>query len=167
MPDPIAVRRPDAPIRSAVTLARSLFTPLPLLLASTLPLLGCASKPSQSVGRTVVEHLIEQKSNGAIRLLSFKKTNAQQLSLLGVKIYVMYYQAEIEFVEDAWCGGLLDPFACVRYRQPRRGAFLDTELMLDTLMKERVRSGLRKTISGSLRFESSERGWAGEDGHVY
>jgi len=115
----------------------------------------------------VVQHLIEQKSNGAIRLLSFTKTNAQQLSLLGVKMYVMYYQAEIEFVEDAWCGGLLDnPFTCVRDRRPR-DPILDTQLMADTLMKERVRNGQRKTVTGSLRFESSERGWAGEDGRVY
>jgi len=138
------------------------------IVATTLSLLGCASRPDQLAGRTVAEHLIEQKSNGAIRLLSFKKTNAQQLSLLGVRMYVMYYQAEIEFVEDAWCGGPLnDPFTCVRYRQPRRGALLDTQLMMDTLMKERVGKGLRKTITGTLRFESSERGWAGEDGRVY
>ncbi len=157
----------NARIRPAMTPGRFLFTALPLLLASTLPLLGCAPKPSQAAGRNVVQRLIEQKSNGAIRLLSFKKTNAQQLSLLGVKIYVMYYQAEIEFVEDAWCGGLLDnPFTCVRDRRPR-DPILDTRLMADTLMKERVHNGQRKTVTGTLRFESSERGWAGEDGHVY
>ncbi len=157
----------NARIRPAMTPGRSLFTALPLLLASTLPPLGCAPKPSQAAGRNVVQHLIEQKSNGAIRLLSFTKTNAQQLSLLGVKMYVMYYQAEIEFVEDAWCGGLLDnPFTCVRDRRPR-DPILDTQLMADTLMKERVRNGQRKTVTGSLRFESSERGWAGEDGRVY
>ena len=144
----------------------SRFTVLPFLLAS-LPLLGCAAKPSQAAGRDVVQHLIEEKSNGAIRLLSFKKTNAQQLSLLGVKMYVMYYEADIEFVEDAWCGGLLDnPFTCVRYRRPRE-PIGDAQLMADTLMKDRVHNGQRKTVIGTLRFESSERGWAGEDGRVY
>lgn len=139
-----------------------------ILLTSVFALDACTPKPTESSGRQVVEHLIAKQSSGTIRLDSFAKTNGQQTELLGVKVYLMYYQAEIEFNNDSWWGGMTgpsttEPFAAIPYR-PSSGAPYN---VLDTLLKTKVRRGDKKTITGVLRFEQSERGWAAEDGLVY
>jgi hypothetical protein len=52
-------------------------------------LIGCSSssKPNVAEGRRLLEDLIRTESKGAMRLVSFPKTNGQALEVVGVKSY--------------------------------------------------------------------------------
>src|SRR2546429_307019 len=66
---------------------------------------ACSSKPTAEDGRAAVENQIRQSSHGLIHLVDFKKTNGEVGEVLGVRAYEMAYQADIEFLGDAWWAG--------------------------------------------------------------
>lgn len=121
---------------------------------------GCSTTPSPADGQKVLAGKIEQQSKGVIKLLSFAKTNAQQAEIMGVKVYTMEYQAEIEFTSNCYWGG---PFGGFEVLTGKPGPF--NFFMYQG--KSQATAGQRENISGQLHFEKTEKGWRGEDGQIY
>lgn len=121
---------------------------------------GCGpGKPSEADGRRVVEGRINRSGSGLIELVGFAKTNATEMEAFGMRGYQMEYRAEIAFRSDALWGG---EFSARRFE-----ARPNNPLYYDPFRGEEVRSGQRKTVTGTLEFELTERGWKGPDGQVY
>jgi hypothetical protein len=128
-------------------------TLITILLLTTL-LAGCkgsGSVPSESDGRKVFENrvrvianengMMRQLPEGIVRPISFKKTNGQLKDDGGVKRYRLDYEGVVEYLVDVPSS----PFNSFRKRN----------------------KGDRVTISRSMNFEMTERGWLGEDGQIY
>lgn len=137
---------------------------------------ACSNRPSVSEGRTTLEAEIERDSSGLIRLLSFEKTDGISREVFGVKMYDLYYTAEIEFVEDClWTGGAdashqffarrlapkitpkIETIEAEVARKLRRKFGIT---MTSSVHEEgRVKKGERKQVTGQLLFKRTERGW--------
>src|ERR1017187_1757987 len=70
-----------------------------LLAYFGVTLVGLSGPPSASDGRKAIEDLIRQQSESRIRLVQFQMTNGQIADVVGVKVYTLEYEAEIEFLE--------------------------------------------------------------------
>lgn len=112
----------------------------------------------------MLRHKIEKQSKGLIKLVDFKKTNAQDAEVLGVKLHAIEYQAEIEFLRDCYWGGpfggLEQGFEVITGEPGPFNAWM-------YMGKKKGRQGERETITETLRFQKTEKGWKGEDGKVY
>ena len=107
--------------------------------------LSLSGKPSERNGQTVLESLIARQSDGAIRVVSFSKTNAREGEILGHKLYEMDYEAEIEFQQS--------------------GSWLKGNGMGSTqfgFTRERYGNNSLAQFAAS-----TERGWHAEDGALY
>jgi hypothetical protein len=69
-------------------------------------LLGCSSTPSEGDAKRIIEQQIKDESEGRMKLIYFRKTNAQKREVAAVKFYQLEYEAEIEFQDD--CKRLTD-----------------------------------------------------------
>jgi hypothetical protein len=123
-------------------------------LAAVL-LAGCSSTPSASEGREVLEKQIENQSKGVIKLLTFRKTDGQEGELMGVRLYAMDFQADIEFNQDCYWGGPFGGFEVMTGEPGPFNAFM-------FMGKRKARAGERFTISGKLQFQKTEKGWKGK-----
>ena len=81
-----------------------------------------------------------------VRIESFSKVNAQRRALFGYEAYVIEYRATI-----SWPQGLNRNLACSRPWGCGRTRDV----------------GELETLSGTLTFEKTERGWRGENGQLY
>jgi hypothetical protein len=62
---------------------------------------GCGGGPvSERSARTAFENSTAAIKEGKAKLISFRKTNARSGELLGVKMYEVEYEAELQFLED-------------------------------------------------------------------
>ncbi|MDI6729420.1 MAG: hypothetical protein QMD44_10915 [Thermodesulfovibrionales bacterium] len=83
-----------------------------------LMLIGCASKPSEADARKAYEDKNAKLfKEGVIRINSFKKVNAIEGELFGVKFYKIEYDAEVEFLKDYIIGDAV--FGGVRVEKGR------------------------------------------------
>jgi hypothetical protein len=124
------------------------------ILGVTL-LAGCSSTPSASEGRDVLEKQIQEQSKGMIKLLDFRKTDGQAGELMGVRVYAMDFEAEVEFQEDCYWGGPFGGFEVMTGEPGPFNAFM-------FMGKRKARAGERATISGKLQFQKTEKGWQGK-----
>lgn len=101
---------------------------------------GCtSSQPSEADARAIFEkRWAEQLQKGTAKILTFKKVNGQAAEFMGVKIYKLDYEAEIEYPQglnlhckDTFCGYAIE-------------------------IKE---VGEREIIRDSETFEKTEQGW--------
>lgn len=120
-------------------------------------LVGCSSTPSDSDGKKIVADTIQQQSKGLIKLVNFNKTNGQSGEVMGVKLYSMEYEGEIEFLENCYWGGFLGGFEAVKPQPGYWGEF-------GNRMGGRtpVKKGQHEKIKGKIQFEKTEKGWRGE-----
>ena len=124
-----------------------------VMLGSALLWSGCSSKPSEPEGKEVVVQQINQGANGCIQLLNFSKTNGQESKVMDINVYQLDWKAEIEFTADCgWSGG----FVATKGLPKKSG--LDAFLPQNA-GKTAVKKGERKTITGTFRFEKTEKGW--------
>lgn len=142
------------------------------VLTTVLIFGGCSSAPSASDAEKVVENQIHKQTQdlikvgliqqGLIKLVGFEKTNAQKADVMGIKVYTIEYQAEIEFLDDCWWGGPLEGmvFEAIPGEPGPFNAFL-------YMGKKRVRKGQREKVRGEIQFEKTEKGWRGPDGQIY
>jgi hypothetical protein len=121
---------------------------VPILATLFLP--GCSGPPSESVGKRIVESRIQQDSNGLIKLLGFRKTNATRDD----RIYRMEYEAEIEYIDDALDFGFF---------HAKKGDPVPSY----SLYIQNRKKGERVKKSGTLTFEKTEKGWRGPDDKIY
>jgi hypothetical protein len=113
-----------------------------------LNLLGCkgigVDRPTEEQGKAAILNTIKEEDHaGAIKLLSFRKTNGQDQEHSGVKMYKMEYECEIEFTRD--CIGMANSFNTDELHKP----------YLDPTFK----SGHRAKVTGFIEFEKTENGW--------
>lgn len=138
-----------------------------ILLIFLVIISGCSTKPSDKDGRQVLENLLEEQTKGKVKLVDFKKLNAEEGELMGVKLYGIEFEAEVEFLEECY------------YRV--REEFLDgitPGIVIDKPMRfgwgevnmfglKKAHPSMREKLSGKLLFEKTEKGWKGMDGKVY
>jgi len=120
-------------------------------------LLGCSSAPSASDGEKLLADTIQKQSKGLIKLASFNKTNGQSGEVMGVKIYSMEYEGEIEFLEDCFWGGFLGGFEAVK---PQPGYWGDFGNRMGG--RSPAKKGQHEKIKGKIQFEKTEKGWRGQ-----
>jgi len=133
-------------------------------IALALPLLlltACSSTPSASDAESVLRHKISKQSEGLIELVKFTKKNSQDAEVMGVKLHSIEFEAEIRFLEKCYWGSPLEQSFEVQRGEP--GPFN----MWMYMGKRKAEKGQRETITGTLRFEKTEKGWRGEDGEIY
>ena len=134
-----------------------------LVLVTALLLIGCSSVPSSDDAKGIIQERINKESEGRIKLVSFQKTNGQEGELLGVKIYQLSYQGEIEFLEDCkWEKGMAVNLGEVHYRTVKvKPGAKDFWQNWDDQMHGRqiVKKGHKEKISGNVVFEKTEKGW--------
>ena len=138
-----------------------------LALGICAVLSGCSGPPSASEGRQAIEGRIKGQSEGRIRLVKFQKTNGQLAEVMGVKVYTLEYETEMEFLE-----------ACKWNIRAINGMIMDDELSFRTtkaqdrplgalaqLMESTTNPGTevskrpRFKVVGAIRFEKKEKGW--------
>ena len=144
---------------------------LSLLLLSSSEIAYCFGVPSAADAERAIQNRIKEQSSGRIGLTSFKKTDAVEGELLGVKFYSLEYQAEIEFL--AACKWNITTFG---------GALMDTEANFHTSRLPdkpagelaqfteqvtnpgtEVSKGQRATLIGAVRFIKKESGWVAQN----
>ena len=104
-----------------------------LALASLLT--ACSNPPSEAEARKAFENDLNGFSGGLFRVSSFKKTNALSGKMFAIKSYVIEFEAQVEYLRD-YVDRLSDP------SNPR------------TFKKGQVQK-----VTGSIRFEETEKGW--------
>lgn len=111
-------------------------------------LMACGERaPSERSAEALLKSEAERCGEGLLEVESFRKTNGQTGEISGVRLYHMYFAAEVEFVTDAfapkaykpWCADEVTPF------RRRMGDF--------------VESGTIRSLTGRVTFADSERGW--------
>ncbi len=128
-------------------------------------LAGCSSSPSSGDGERVIQARIKQESEGRVKLTKFEKTNGAKGELIGLTIYTLEFEAEIEFTEKCnWLTGMFGQELSFRTSKlvaaPASGfswnKFLDDSQNPGTA----VAKGQRVQLSGVVRFTKKEKGWS-------
>ena len=127
------------------------------------------AKPSASDGKREIQKQIDEESEGRIELLVFRKTNGQQREVFGRQIYVMEFEAEIQYTEmcraDFGYFGVFNSFKTIETPEGLDcscmgvGCPLEASLQCSFLIGPEVEKGRRETISGTMTFEKMEKGW--------
>ena len=110
--------------------------------------------PSEDAAQRVLRINIFCQSDGLIELVSFTKRYAQSREMRGVKIYILYYEAEIRFVRDSW------------WRRPgisgRITFYTDKRDEGSNPTGKKMVAGDSRKIRGKIVFEKIEKGWWGQ-----
>lgn len=127
-------------------------------------LTGCSSAPSASKGEQAIQDRISQESEGRIRLTEFQKTNGQQGEVMGVKVYGLEFDAQIEFTEDCkWITGMFGQQLSFRtskaVAQKQSGFTWDKFRDAADNPGSIVSKGQDIKVSGVVRFVKKEKGW--------
>ena len=113
-----------------------------IILLGTLLFPACSTLPSENDAEDVFGNRWKNKiDRGEVRINSFDKINGQELEILGVKIYKIEFEVEMEYLKD------------------NKPEFLKKAVGTD--------KGKIKYLKGTIRFEKTERGWKGPDGNLY
>jgi|GEM_PF-2404762 len=118
---------------------------------------SCGNSPRPSQGQKHIEELIAKNSRGFIKLVDFRKTNGTVAELMGVKLYEMEFEADIEFANDCtWRTN----FAAQEVQSSADGYWAQYAQSLMQMAGQRnAQKGERATITGKMQFEKKERGW--------
>ncbi len=118
---------------------------------------SCGNSPHPSQGQKHIGELIAKNSRGFIKLVDFRKTNGTASELMGVKLYEMEFEADIEFTNDCtWRTN----FAAQVAQSPSEGYWAQYAQSLMRMAGQRnAQKGERATVTGKMQFEKKERGW--------
>jgi hypothetical protein len=105
--------------------------------------LGCngtsGDRPTEKEGEAAIPEVLKRYDDaGAIKILSFRKTNGQAQEIAGIKMYKMEYRCLIEFTRNC---------------QHNRGS------MSTSNGTPNVKIGTREEVTGAITFEKTENGW--------
>src|ERR1035441_2985112 len=128
---------------------------------------GCSGSPSVSEGSQAVEDRIKGQSEGRIRLVQFRKTNGQLAEVMGVKVYTLEYETEIEFLEACkwniitFAGAIMDDELSFRTTKAPDKPLSELAQLAESATNPGtdVSKGQRFKIVGAIRFEKKEKGW--------
>lgn len=124
-----------------------------LILLFVFLLSACSSYPSE----VNVKEAIENSYKNLVKVVSFKKINAQKGELAGIKFYEMEYSAVIEYLDDVVVTRAMGK--TMEIRKGKRNPYM--------ILEREVKKGTQEKIKGKLTFESTEKGWKGEDNRIY
>ena len=115
------------------------------------------SNPSESDGKAVINSLLARRKDGGkyINIRKFKKLDGVAQEIFGQKIYIMKYEAEVEFIQDARYDLTCDRRNDLpHYWLPQFDQFglFDIDIHIG-------KKGTVKNLQGVLHFEKSENGW--------
>lgn len=101
---------------------------------------GTSGHPSEAEGRKVYEYDLNHRLAGSHKahVVSFHQTDGQTAEAMGVKVYNLFFEAQIQQELNAW-----DKYAPEKKPPPP------------------------ETVKGTVSFEQTEKGWRGTDGNVY
>src|ERR1035441_220687 len=128
---------------------------------------GCSGSPSVSEGSQAVEDRIKGQSEGRIRLVQFRKTNGQLAEVMGVKVYTLEYETEIEFLEACkwniitFAGAIMDDELSFRTTKSPDKPLSELAQLAESATNPgtAVSKGQRFRLVGAIRFEKKEKGW--------
>lgn len=128
------------------------------VLAGALFLFGCSDSSSESLNEMaqgVLDTQIHTQSQGKMHLTSFKKTNGQDMEVMGVKMREIQFEATIEFAAAGhWIafGG----FSGLRYEFVPGTNSLIMPFANNAIL---VSAWSQMTISGTMRGHKTDNGW--------
>lgn len=139
-----------------------------IIIALCVTMSGCSLSPSAGDGKRAIEDRISKDSAGRIKLNDFRKTDAQQGEVMGIKFYGLEFEAEIEFLENCkWVTGLMGQQITFRTVKPNSSASPTVQLMEAAENPGmQVSKGDRMHLVGVVRFVKKESGWAVEQVNV-
>jgi hypothetical protein len=111
-------------------------------------LFSCSTNPSGADGTKA----LESRYKNLVKVVSFKETNAQEGELLGVKIYSMKYEAEIEFTDDVLVKNMMGEIS-ISKGKPGDGSFVAF------MGGKPFKKGTKTKITGELTFSKTKNGW--------
>jgi type II secretion system protein G len=128
---------------------------------------GCSGPPSATDGRQAIEDRINRDSGGRIRLVQFQKTNGQLAEVMGVKVYTLEYETEIEFLEACkwniirFAGAIMDDEVNFRTTKSPDKPLNELAQLAESTTNPgtEVAKGQRFKLVGAIRFEKKEKGW--------
>ncbi len=121
-----------------------LFRSIFLFLVAGLFIAGCSSNPSESEGKAVAEKQLGEQSQGKIKIVDFEKVDGQEGEFMGVKVYSMDVEYEVEFTAPCEWNSFTG-FAS-----------------LPGLSNKQFKAGERAKFSASIQFGKTENGWQGQ-----
>lgn len=121
-----------------------------MLLAVSMS--ACSSKPSASDAEKVFQNTLDKIYPGILKVVSFKKTNGQELSRYGAEGYKIDFEAEIEYTAD-----------CYSTKTDTVGWISKNKAW----GHQPIKKGHRVKEKGTFYFEKTEKGWRGQDGKIY
>ena len=139
-----------------------------LLIGLGITLVGCSGPPSEGEGKQAIENRIKNQSDGRMRVVKFQKTNGQLAEVMGVKVYTLEYETEIEFLEACkWnirilAGTIVDDeasFHTSKLQNKPSGELAQLTEMVTNPGTE-VSKGQTFKLVGAIRFEKKEKGWS-------
>lgn len=116
-------------------------------------LIGCNTKPSDTLAKETFTKLIADQSKGCIALDNFGKVNGTLMEVSGIKMYTYEYSASIKFQKSCYKGGdvltgLFNEFYC-HEKSSEFSSFNQNRFFKDALV----------TVEGELIFLKKENGW--------
>ena len=110
---------------------------------------GCtnSSSPSESDGLKIIERLINERSNGRLKLINIKKTNGIPRDLMGMHLYVMECECLVEVLSDCYIS------CCIGDKR----SFVTCEKGWSDC--EKYKKGMHLKVPASIDFEKTENGW--------
>lgn len=133
-----------------------------LSLFAIVALSACGGPPTESDGRKILEAKIQSQSNGLIKLVSFEKTNGVQMEHMGMKAYMMDFQAEIEFLDDCMWDGSAPSIFAGSFNAVRDQPSGNDSLSPAYAGKQKATKGQRHKGPGIFIFKKSEQGWSAD-----
>lgn len=123
-----------------------------LLMLLAVSMSACSSKPSASDAEKVFQNTLDKIYPGILKVVSFKKTNGQELSRYGAEGYKIDFEAEIEYTAD-----------CYSTKTDTVGWISKNKAW----GHQPIKKGHRVKEKGTFYFEKTEKGWRGQDGKIY
>jgi hypothetical protein len=102
--------------------------------------------PSASDGQQVVAKLVQDNSEGNMKLTGFRQTGGKEYVLSGVRVYIMTFEGSVECVHSPDQGTKV-VFAFDR----REGSGVSP-----------MRTGDHRTVKGAIQFEKTSYAWVGQ-----
>ena len=104
------------------------------------------AEPSASDGEKVVAKLVQDNSQGNMKLAGFRQTGGKEYILSGVRVYLMTFEGSVECVSSS------DQAMNVVFAFDRR----------EGTRVSPMHAGDHRTVKGAVQFEKTSYAWVGQ-----
>lgn len=134
---------------------------LTVILVASACICGCSAPEDESAAESALRQEVEGQSQGAVKLVSFTKTDGKSMDFGGMKTREVDYTAEVEFEQNGtWLSGGYPGRLGFRFTttvQKSKGATMDLLNSFDGPV--RVSQGSRAEIAGAMGGTKNDNGW--------